>query len=346
MLFELVMSLKNMISNVGVYSIPPDVEIIIKVIGVPEKKRNIFTGDTNTMRNIKKNYLVNVTKRTIYRNNVSMRGISESQLIKYYVFNKKYSEIAKNFNSRPAAQGHLDRHIEAKKKKIWKDILHEGATDASNHYHILKAPAVTIDVPNGSITLKASDIVPEFYFSGSVAKYGVYVIVMGVAPGSSAPRANIPPPVIASIEKAALTLAASGIEHGDLHDGNIMVHKNSVKIIDFGMTAILPLRYREKAVEGITKAVNTLLQSHSWPEKNSNNIFYNKTNGIMRYMNSYHSGYSFYNPTGKMIRYVKTQASKDSLDEARYKLWHASVRLRRKRIRSPQSSPEEGEIRE
>lgn len=228
-------------------------------------------------------------------------------------------------------------HLQKSEQRIvWRTLLLDGATDASNHHYLsTEAPTTVIPAAGGTISLSCADVVPKFYFAGSSVRYGVYVIVMGVAKGTSlANMDSITPRTIANLEKAVLTLSVAGIEHGDLHTGNIMVHGDSVKLIDFGMTAILPIKYRSHAAKWVTAAVATLFKTRSWPEDVANSVWYDPENGTLRYMNSYmHQDVSWYNPSGKLIKYMKTHVPKIVLDAARYTIWSSS------KIKSRSTSP-------
>jgi hypothetical protein len=326
--------LQNKITCKNPRAIPDGIKVVVKVISVPGDERN-FWGP-NVFR-FTQAFLRDVTERTIQQHAEKFGGdINSMRMQQHKVTKEKFASLHAEERER-----HLLRHKWSQQKTSWKEILHEGATDATNHLHLMRALPMRIDVPNGEISLKATDVIPEFYFSGSSAEHGVYVIVMGVAAGTSAARKRtFSPKLIANIEKALLTLAVVGVEHGDLHTGNIMVHKDSVQLIDFGMSSVLPDKYRVRAARGITTAVNTLLETGSWPEKASNNIWYDPENGTMRYLNSYMmnkhgKNFSWYNPSGKLLRFVKTHAEKRDLDAARYQVWSAAVRHYPKRKKTP-----------
>ena len=220
---------------------------------------------------------------------------------------------------------------------LWKSVLEIGSRDAYNHCHLMTSPAMHIPLSpksSGMVCLKPSDHIPEFYFAGSNKEYGVYVTVMGVADGTAlhmnTNMKTVDPLLLAKIERAVLTLAAAGIEHADLHPGNIMVSSSNAKvtIIDFGLSVMLPGSYQDKARALISQAVSTLLKTGSWSENVSNAIWYNKNNGLLRYVNTYMSkhGYTWYNPSGKFLLYARMHANKIAMDAARVKVWRSSLK--------------------
>ena len=309
--------------------------VMIKIISVPKDEMDAWTNNTESFR---RRYLLNVTRRTIRRDSKKYIVNKNSKVIPDKVLGQVYANVKANFLSRsPATRASMiKKYMQTTEQATrWHEVLQEGSHDASNHLYLVKAPLVEIDTPQGSIRVKASDVVPEFYFSGSSKEHGVYVIVMGVAHGIPVKNTNrvFTPNLVANIERALLTLAVSGVEHGDIHTGNMMTSHGYVKLIDFGMSSILPEKYRLQAKKALTASLTTLLQSGSWPEKNSNNIWYKPENGMMRYMNSYMmnkhgKNFSWYNPSGKMMRYVKTHVPKQKLDSARFTLWKSLLRPR------------------
>lgn len=329
-LVELHALLQNKITHVTPAKIPATTKVIIKVIAIPEDEREMW--DVKDVTTLRRGYLRLVTERTVKKD----FKIPSGEPLPINTLRKAYVNIRKNFNTRlnqNTRQSYLREFQRGQRTESWFDVLRDGSGDAINHVHLVKAPAETIQTQLGQIQLKASDVVPDFYFAGSSRQHGVYIIAMGVAQGSAASRVKrMPPTLVANIEKALVTLAAAGVEHGDLHSGNIMVAADmSVKVIDFGMTSILPETYRTRATAMITQSVSSLLRTGSWPENSSNNFWYNPQNGIMRYMNSYMSArhgknFSWYNPSGKFLLYAKTHADKNALDHARFIVWRTSIR--------------------
>ena len=336
--------LQNKVTNIRPDEIPKNMTVVIKVVGIPKDEievawstpSSLFTGD------VVHSYMNDLTEKTL-RMYPKKFNIDPNRVIPDNLKRQKYREFSNNFASKPTnfRRKYLSRYVTEAKSTSWNDVLREGSTDAANHLHIRKAAPVPIHTTTGTITLDPKNVVPEFYFSGSDSKHGVYVIVMGVAHGKTMQHVKNSPELIANVEKALLTLASIGVEHGDLHPGNIMVGLgNGVTLIDFGMTAILPEKYALRATKAITSAVNTLLEKKAWPEKNSNALWYGSDNGIMRYMNSYMvdkhgKNFAWYNPSGKMLLHLKSFANKKSLDHARYQVWSRAV----KRIVSRNHTP-------
>jgi serine/threonine protein kinase len=332
---ELYDTLQNRVTHVLPHTIKnTKTKIILKVIAIPDDERMTWWGpDSKKLRSL---YLRGVTDRTVKKHVKSGKHMDQDTV------RMIYSNVRANFNTRlndATRKTYLDDYRISERENAWRDILREGSVDATNHKHLVTTPDEPIRTPSGTIHLKASDVVPEFYFAGSSARHGVYVIAMGIARGSTAAGIRkLSPDIVANIEKAILTLAIAGVEHGDLHTGNIMVDTDaSVKLIDFGMTSILPDSYRLRASRVITRAVSTLLGTGTWPESNTNNFWYNPTEGIMRYMNSYMTSkyknqFSWYNPSGKFLLYAKSHPEKSALDRSRMKIWMSSIKRKKRAL--------------
>ena len=249
-----------------------------------------------------------------------------------------------NFEQQPSAtqKSLVIDYVREHKKRVWMELIQKAALDASNHEYLMTSTPFQMEcVRGGEVLLRAKDVIPELYFAGCDIERGVYVIAMSAEEGSIKKIRNYTSKNVAMLERALLTLAAVGVEHGDLHSNNIFIFDNVVKVIDFGMSAILPERFQKHARERIVKAVRHLLITRTWPESITNSIWYgsrngshtgsrngshNATNGTMRYLNSYMaekhgSSFNWYNPSGKMMKLTKALSKKDALDTARYRLW-------------------------
>lgn len=239
----------------------------------------------------------------------------------------------------------LNESIRKKRQQIWDFVLETGSLDASNHEYIMKQDPVTFKCATGTATVRARDVIPHFYFGGSHNPYGVYVVAMGFVEGKPLKNITPTPTIVANLEKAMFTLAASGVEHGDAHTANIFATLNGdVHLIDFGMSVILPALYKNRALRKLGACVRALQTKGEWPERWSNSVWYGNarhdgenTRSIMRYVNSYMRTklFEWYNPSGKMMRYMKTLTTKAALDVARTRVW-SRVCVRR-RSPSPMS---------
>ena len=275
-------------------------------------------------------YIKAVTRRTLERN-----GAPRTR----EAYTKQLEHTADNFLKKPDAfqKSQIQRHMDTLKHHVWDEFLHVSALDAANHAYLMTAPVNTVsvvDLTNNSeqretdLRFDPRDVVPTFYFAGSLRPYGAYIIVMDFVMGKPIKsREKMTPLMTASLEKALLTLAAAGMDHGDAHLGNFFYHQSTgVKIIDFGMSAILPKRFRSHATTAAIDAVTSLCASGKWPRDVVNAVWSNARHGITRYMNTYmHSKYSnkfeWYNPTGKLLRFVLARFSKDSMNSARRIVW-------------------------
>jgi tRNA A-37 threonylcarbamoyl transferase component Bud32 len=227
---------------------------------------------------------------------------------------------------------YLETFVKNRKRTIWESVLRDGSVDASNHKYIMTRPPVTFKCASGTATVRARDTIPNLYFGGSHNAYGVYTIVMGFVHGKLLKHIkNEPTPgMVANLEKAMFTFAASGVEHGDAHTGNIFADLNdNVCLIDFGMSVIMPRASKDRALRKLGGCVRALQTTGTWPEDVSNSVWYGADHrgenerSIMRYLNSYMKakGYTWYNPTGKMLRYMKRKVKKRELDVARKRIW-------------------------
>lgn len=297
--------------------VPLGAKLVVKVMTLDRAERE-FWNDTKA----KERYFKDVSLTMVSN---AFKGKPE---IPYSAFDAQYKKTKSHFEGlSPSKQREILGNIPRRQKELWKELLHKGAVDATNHEYLMTAPPVDVSCGEGTITLHARDVVPEFYFAGSHRECGVYVIVMGLVDGRTYTPRSMTPPIVASFEKALLTLSVVGVDHGDMHTGNIMAKSDgSVKLIDFGMTAILPKTYRDYAFKAVSNAVQTLLRTGRWPEEVTNAIWYNGNKGTMRYMNSYMqerhgNNFNWWNPGAKMLLYTKASVTKGPLDDARIKLW-------------------------
>lgn len=262
----------------------------------------------------------------------------------------------------------LNKYSFGRRRHAWMNFLKKAALDASNHDYLMKAAPISFACGGdaGRVTVSARDVIPDFYFGGSITKYGVYVVVMGLVDGvmvekvkptvlpASSPSGNktapLSPTAVANLEKAMLILAASGVEHGDAHTQNVYVLRNDhVHLIDFGMSVILPKAYRDFARKSLMRSVKYLVSTKKWPEVWSNMVWYG-ANGrgknersIMRYMNSYmqNDKFTWYNPSGKLLRWAREpyKNHKDLLNASRAKVWLTECSKPSPRRSPPHTTP-------
>lgn len=219
--------------------------------------------------------------------------------------------------------------------KLWSKIVHAGAAEATNLDYVMDTDA--------------APYAPALYFAGTYRQAGVYVIAMEYIPGRSLfevgkEKRGIPVDVLAKLEKTCITLASAGIEHADAHFGNFVVTPSGeVRVLDFGMSVILPSSVQKHIATNATAAVDRLCRSGNWP---SHDGIWAGMGSITRYMNSYmyevhrydmrNGMMRWYTNTGKMLQYARTKklGSINDLNAARKLVWQCLARpgpVRRRR---------------
>lgn len=292
-------------------------KIVVKVMSMKDNDRRLWTDPS--LQHTR--YLEHLTRKTI-------RAQLKNQPYTDEIFFMQHDVTVRNFNSQPKERQDMliDAFAQRTRKDVWKTFLQNAALDASNHEYLMKAKPIELKcLHGGELTLRARDYIPELYFAGSDIDLGVYVVAMSAENGTIKRLENFTSSNVAMLERAVLTLAAVGIEHGDLHRRNILLFDNTVKIIDFDLSAILPEHFRKKAVSAVQNAVRQLLSTKSWPEEVTNSIWYGN-DGTLRYLDSYMAEkhihkFDWYSPSGKLLKLVKALSDKKALDAARYKLW-------------------------
>lgn len=314
--------------------IPSNKKIVVKVMTIHDDERRLWT-DASLQHT---QYLMHLTRKTI-------RAQLKNKPYTNKIFDMQHAVTVHNFKRQPKERQItlIDAFVQEFKRKTWKAFLQKSALDATNHEYLMKSKPIEMKcLHDGELTLRARDVIPELYFAGSDIVHGVYVVAMSAESGAIKPLENFTSKNVAMLERALLTLAGAGIEHGDLHIKNIFVFDDTVKIIDFGMSAILPERFQKKARETVEGALKHLLVTKSWPEEVTNSIWYG-TDGTMHYLNSYMAekhgaNFDWYNPSGKLLKLAKALSNKRALDSARYKLW-TGLCVRRNSIVNLTNSP-------
>lgn len=139
------------------------------------------------------------------------------------------------------------------------------------HRHLASTKSA-VRLPGFQRSLAASEYVPRFYFSGVVlnAYNGKEYIVTVMDHVEGKPLHSFRKPGMVSadlylrFERAAASLWASGVVHGDLHGNNVMYDPKSKKltILDFGRTVLLPPAMvslvRQKMAHAISAGVHSL----------------------------------------------------------------------------------------
>jgi serine/threonine protein kinase len=228
--------------------------------------------------------------------------------------------------------------------RMWRTVLDSGLTEATLHAYLDGHPPIPFKLSGGAVVVRPSDYVPTFYAAGTDLQHGVFVVLMSMVEGTRLGiRIPTQPPntpanlqnasralIVANVEKALLTLAVAGVEHGDAHWGNILVlPDNSVKLIDFGISILVSPDQQYAARNYLHMCLHTFLDTGTWPDAISNAVFYG-SNGtgadptsIARYANAFRKreGLPYFYFGGKTIRYYKTRVAKPVLDAARRYVW-------------------------
>jgi hypothetical protein len=209
-----------------------------------------------------------------------------------------------------------------------KDNVHESLVHKHVHGSCVKLECSRTEVCGAQIT-------PEFYYAAADKQNQVFITIMGIAPGTTLEKTFASRKVTArlyvAVEKAVLAMWMMGVAHADLHSGNIMVHNDEVRIIDFGLGVILAGSRRDK----VRKAVEEALTNFS---SLSNAGWYSNA-GVGKYVNGIMLGRRFpwYNPDGKMLRALWNDMSdteRAKVPALRLKAWSCVA----KRNRSPSPS--------
>lgn len=209
------------------------------------------------------------------------------------------------------------------------DFLHQMTREASIHQHLSSAckPSPT---NNGKTQWCGSDIVPNFYFSGMVPKYGTYVTCMGVAEGEplrkfrAAHMGVIPTDAFQAVVQAVKIMFLLGVIHGDMHENNVFITKRppyKVTIIDFGYAIRIPASKKAFVVRKLK-------------ENNLNGLWYDPDMGLQRNSNrTMHSrGFTVYHADGKVLRFLQSVTDQRSTGKRKRKSPNRPITGKKKRV--------------
>lgn len=111
--------------------------------------------------------------------------------------------------------------------------------------------------------------VPAFYFAGRARSPGsaaLYTTAMALAGGATVydvmKKGRFTAGAYVAVERAAASLWAQGVAHGDLHSGNVLYDGRTATVLDMGFAVVLPTRMkaalRAAMVRGVVDGVPSL----------------------------------------------------------------------------------------
>ena len=153
-------------------------------------------------------------------------------------------------------------------------------------------------------TYRGKDITSEFYFSGLVARLGVYVTFMSAIDGVTmyeflkTHNGRLPAGAYKAVEHALAGLFLFRVIHTDFHLANVMISSKApyvAKIIDFGRAAIIP--------DALQAFVNDRIS-----RGDLDGAWYDPKYGLQTYADavSRARGLRGYPANGKTLRYLKS----------------------------------------
>jgi serine/threonine protein kinase len=127
-----------------------------------------------------------------------------------------------------------------------------GMIGVTQGYHEIRVHAYLADptIKTGDLP-KSSDYVPKYYAGAYSPTLGSVVTVMELVDGQTMSSLSaLTPRAYSELEMAFMSLWARRIFHADAHSGNVFLAKfGGVRIIDFGLSLVLPESMRAKSFE-------------------------------------------------------------------------------------------------
>ena len=190
----------------------------------------------------------------------------------------------------------------------WDHYVRQSVHESGVHKY-LASPATCTKLHCGAVACTA-EFVPQFYAAGADTRHGVYVTVMELIRGTTLKnyiRNNnnkLGAATFVRIEKAIASMWMAGIAHADFHSANVLItSKGAVKVIDFGMSVMLPGDRRAK-VQSILRHVPQVggtLANAAWYARNT------MDNYVETVITKRYNRLPFYNPDGKSLRHLYNQ---------------------------------------
>jgi serine/threonine protein kinase len=207
----------------------------------------------------------------------------------------------------------------------WDRYVRQSVHESGVHKY-LASPATCTKLHCGAVACTA-EFVPQFYAAGADTRHGVYVTVMELIRGATLKKYirnnnnKLSAATFVRIEKAVASMWMAGIAHADFHSANVLVtSKGAVKIIDFGMSVMLPADRRAK-VQSILRHVPQVggtLANAAWYARNT------MDNYVETVITKRYNRLPFYNPDGKSLRHLYNQvptAERSKIKALRQAVW-------------------------
>jgi serine/threonine protein kinase len=207
----------------------------------------------------------------------------------------------------------------------WDHYVRQSVHESGVHKY-LASPATCTKLHCGAVACTA-EFVPQFYAAGADTRHGVYVTVMELIRGTTLKKYirnnnnKLGAATFVRIEKAIASMWMAGIAHADFHSANVLItSKGAVKVIDFGMSVMLPGDRRAK-VQSILRHVPQVggtLANAAWYARNT------MDNYVETVITKRYNRLPFYNPDGKSLRHLYNQvptAERGKIKALRQAIW-------------------------
>lgn len=207
----------------------------------------------------------------------------------------------------------------------WDHYVRQSVHESGVHKY-LASPATCTKLHCGAVACTA-EFVPQFHAAGADTRHGVYITVMELIRGMTLKKyirhnnGKLSANTFVRIEKAVASMWMAGIAHADFHSANVLVtSKGVVKIIDFGMSVMLPGDRRAK-VQSILRHVPQVggtLANAAWYARNT------MDNYVETVITKRYNSLPFYNPDGKSLRHLYNQvptAERSKIKALRQAIW-------------------------
>jgi serine/threonine protein kinase len=242
---------------------------------------------------------------------------------------KQTAEAVRKFLAQSESNQHhaLVKHSWYLKRGMWIDFVKHHAEESVVHEYLAAQKPLKFRCTADRaayVFVHPSDVAQQFYFAGSDAKSGVYVIVSRKVDGFPLSRYSRTAAIAASLQRATMLMHAFGVAHADAHPENVLVTPDgSVRFIDFGMSAILPPRIRESAEKAVHLAFETSRSGKAWPSAEASAMLHG-VDSANRYLNSalrLRGFAKYFNPDGKQVKFAMQGVDAVQMRVAQRRVW-------------------------